>query len=216
MAGLVSALKGRSSGHEALAALSVLSWPSVRTSRPNIRERLLVIQRHWYGICCCNPFESSRNEEAHKASHPTRRKLSEVRSRHKMPLVTDAFSNKVTCDQDILGKSQIEIAIEARRVLKPTELRLPSTAGSSSGSSRNSTPLWATICVCSGRLSCPLNTNFDPRLVVKTEVCYFGCRRPIWSRNDAEYKRLASVSSASGPSFVSSDRAPGGTPSHCL
>src|SRR6266404_4197556 len=88
MAGLVSPLKGRSSGHEALAALSVLSWPSVRTSRPNIRERLLVIQRHWYGICCCNPFESSRNEEAHKASYPTKRKLSEVRSRHKITSVT--------------------------------------------------------------------------------------------------------------------------------
>src|SRR6476646_11987123 len=96
MAGLVSPLKGRSSGHEALAALSVLSWPSVRTSRPNIRVRLLVIQRHWYGICFCNPFESSRDEEARKASHPTKRKL----SRGLRP-TQDNVSNKV-CATKIL------------------------------------------------------------------------------------------------------------------
>src|SRR6266404_9639505 len=101
MAGLVSPLKGCSSGHEALAALSVLSGPSVRTSRPNIRVRLLVIQRHWYGICCCNRFESSRDEEARKASHLTKRKLSEVRTRHKITSVTDNVSNKV-CATKIL------------------------------------------------------------------------------------------------------------------
>jgi hypothetical protein len=54
------------------------------------------------------------------------------------------------------------------------------------------------------------------------KICIEGARERKFvtlaavGRSDAESKRLASLSSASGPSFVSSDRAPGGTPSHCL
>ena len=102
--------------------------------------------------------------------------------------------------------------LAAARSLSPPKSACQSLQVIHREASRRCGPLFA----CSRWFSCPINASFDPRLVVKTEVRCCGCRRPTWSRNDAEYKRLASLSSASGPSFVSSDHAPGGTRSHCL
>jgi len=90
---------------------------------------------------------------------------------------------------------------------KPTEIRSPITAGNSS---RSITPLWGhCFAFVPDGSRAPSMRVLIHDWVRKTEVHCCGCRRPTWSRNDAEYKRLVSLSFASGPSLVSSGHAPG-------